>query len=245
MKEKFKMFEDNLNFVNAEQEGAVDLPDTDLGTGAVEDAQSSSEEAATPQPNGNNGQSAEDNRAFAEMRRKNEAYESANGSLIESLRQLGYQGTPEEISRQIRLEQSGMAEEEFRRHEDAFEERINNDPRVIAAQELTRKVRLEKDLQAVKEAYPECKAKSVKELGDVFLNLMRSGNVDPVDAYAAQLAHNKRQESKIPPKIGAVNTTIREENEFFSENEIRNLTSEELDDPKILEKALKSLKKLK
>lgn len=237
------MFEENENFVNAEQEGAVDLPNSQLDSSADADESSQAENVANSYPGGN-VQSAEDNHAFAQMRRKNEAFENDNKSLFESLRKLGYQGTSEEIAQQIAIEQSGMSEEEYRRQEAAIEERINTHPRVVEAEAFARNLRFEKDLQAIKEAYPDCKAESVMELGDVFLDLMKSGRIDAVDAYAAQLAHNERNTGKIPAKIGALNKSQPPEKEFYSDDELSRLTSKDLDDPIIFEKAMKSMRKL-
>ena len=238
------MFENNENFVNAEQEGVVDLQESDLESSADAEIQQPAEDVANSQPNGIK-QSLEDNHAFAEMRRKTESFQNENQRLFESLKFLGYQGTAEEIAQQIAIEQSGMSEEEYRRQEAVIEERINQHPRVVEAEAFARNLRFEKDLQAIKEAYPDCKAQHVEELGDVFLALMRSGNVDAVDAYAAQLAHDERRESKIPPKIGALNKSQLPEKDLYSNDELDRLNSSDLDDPAVFEKAMKSMQKLK
>ena len=85
-------------------------------------------------------------------------------------------------------------------------------------------------------------AESVFDLGDVFVNGMRAG-LSPEDAYAAQLNYNKRTTTPTPPKIGSVNQSYLPEKDTFSEDELNSLTKEELlKNPKLLEKAMKSLK---
>lgn len=238
------MFEEKENFVNAEQEGVVDLQETDLESSEDDKTQQMSENVANSQPSGK-AQSFEDNHAFAEMRKKNEFVQNENQRLLDSLKNLGYQGTAEEIAEQIAIEQSGMSADEYRRQEAFIEERIKNHPRVVEAEKFARNLRFEKDLQAIKESYPDCKAKSVEELGEVFLNLMRSGTVDAVDAYAAQLAHDKRKVSKIPPKIGALKNSQLPDKEYYSNDELDRLNLTDLDDPTVFEKAMKSMQKLK
>ena len=239
------MFENNdFNTVNAVQEGVVDHPEAVVEASEADGAQQPSGGVAPSQdPNGK--QSAVDNHAFAEMRKSNEALKTANNSLLDGLSKLGYKGTAEEILEQIAIEQSGMSEEEYLQEKKSLEERINRDPRVVEAERIMRESRFREDLQAIKDAYPDCDAKSVEELGDVFLNLMRSGAVSAVDAYAAQLAHNERKESKIPAKVGNLNQNTPPEKDFYTDAELDNLSSADLEDERVLLRALESLKRNK
>ena len=237
------MFENDLNTLNEVQEEVVDLlkADEELSAG---DGNNQLSEGAAPF-NQNGYQSVEDNHAFAEMRRSNEALKSENGSLIEGLSKLGYKGTAAEILEQIAMEQSGLSEEEYRNQKTDFDNRINSDSRIVEAERIIRESRFREDLQAIKEAYPDCDAKSVEELGDVFLNLMRSGTVSAVDAYAAQRAYNERKQSKIPAKVGSLNKAAPPEKDYYTDSELDNLSSADLEDERVLLRALESLKRNK
>lgn len=237
------MFDNELNTVNAVQNGAVDHSEPDTGTSAVEGTQQNSEGVANLQPVGTS-QSIEANHHFAEMRKKSELVESENGRLRDELAKLGYTGSIDEIAQRIAVEQSGMTPDDYKKQEAAFESRIQKDPRIVEAERITREATYKKDLQAIKEAYPDCKAESVQDLGDVYLNLMQSGSVNPVDAYAAQIAHNEREKAKIPAKIGAVNQTAQKtEKDFYTSEEVDRLSDEDLANPKIRAIVMKSMTK--
>lgn len=239
---------ENLNSVNAEQVEVVDSPNTDNLTSEVAGTQHTVEDVANPQEN--QIQSKEDNSKFAEMRRTKEAAErevstlkTTNKNLMDALNRLGYDGTETDILEKLNAEREGISVEEYRIREREHNERILNDPRIVEAQRVIRDRQFEKDLQAIKEVYPDVKAESVLDLGDVYLNIMKSGGTSPVDAYAAQLAADAREKAKIPPKIGAVNTTTPEEKEFYTSEEVDKLTDKDLNNPKIMERVMNSMKR--
>lgn len=238
---------ENLNSVNAGQTEVVAPSTTDNLTSAVADTQQSAGEVANPGEN--QIQSREDNSKFAEMRRGKEAAEkelstlkNTNKNLMDALNHLGYEGSETDILERLSAEREGISVDEFRTREKEHNERILNDPRIVEAQNVIRERQFEKDLQSIKEVYPDIKAESVLELGDVYLNIMKSGGASPVDAYAAQLAFNEREKAKIPPKIGAVNLAAPEEKEFYTSEEVDKLSDKDLDNPKIMEKIMKSMK---
>lgn len=238
---------DNLNSVNAGQTEVVAPSTPDETTSAVADTQQQAEEVAIPQDI--QVQTKADNSKFAEMRRSREAAEretlalkNTNKNLMDALNTLGYEGSETDIINKINAEREGISFEEYKMREEEKNKRIANDPRIVEAQKVIRERQFEKDLQAIKEVYPDVTAESVLDLGETYLNIMKSGDVSPVDAYVAQRAKESRAQSKIPPKIGAVNTTAPAEKEFYTPEEVDKLTSKDLDNPKIMEKIMKSMK---
>lgn len=239
---------DNLNSVNAGQPEVVAPAATDNSTSVVADTQQPAGDVATPQ--NNQPQSKEENSKYAEMRRGKETAEkelntlkNTNKKLMDALNSLGYEGSETDIMDKLSAERAGLSVDEYRTKEREHNERILKDPRVVEAQKVLRERQFEKDLNAIKEAYPDVTAKSVLELGDVYLNIMRTGGASPVDAYAAQLAFNEREKAKVPPEIGAVNTTTPAKKDFYTPEEVDKLTSKDLDDPDVMDIVLKSMKK--
>lgn len=240
---------------NAAPEEVVDPQN--VGNDTDEGAEgNAAEEVANPH------QSRNDNSKFAELRRAKENAEKElaeaqrrSESLFNSLRSLGYTGNSiSEIEDEINAQNAGIPVEEYRQSEAerkaAIEKAVNSDPRVLAAAEFAKNQQFAADLAAVKAAYPDVKAERIEELGEVFMRGMAAG-LTPEDAYAAQLAHNTRLDAEKkpePPKIGSVKQAYNAEAEYFSPEELERLNSTDsklLDDPKVLEKALKSMRNLK
>jgi hypothetical protein len=108
-------------------------------------------------------------------------------------------------------------------------------------QELLFASQFERDLQQLKGLFPLEKVAHISELGEEFMAL-RAAGVDNVTAYVAvQLAKNVGK----PPEAGAVSSSNSEEEGFFTSRELDHLTEKELSDPKILQKAIKSMTKWK
>ena len=53
------------------------------------------------------------------------------------------------------------------------------------------------------------------------------------------------KEATVPPKIGKVNVKTETERNYYTNKELDSLTGKDLDDPAVLDKAIKSLTKLK
>lgn len=98
----------------------------------------------------------------------------------------------------------------------------------------------EEDLGAIKALYPDLKAKTVDDLGPDFMRL-RAAGVDPVVAYGAVHSKEDLERKPVPPSTGSVKTTGTAESEFYSDDELNSLTDKQLNDPKTLEKAMRSL----
>ena len=83
-----------------------------------------------------------------------------------------------------------------------------------------------------------------RELGPRFTAMMRAG-VSPVDAYAVMKMADRATERPTPPDIGPVNGGGSQDHEYFSNEELDNLTIDQLmKNPKLLEKANRSLPKI-
>lgn len=127
--------------------------------------------------------------------------------------------------------------------EQQLRRRVLEHPLVKEAMSLLEKTRFDRDLARVREAYPELAAKSPKEVGEIYCRLMASGQVDPIVAYEAQVAANRRREP-IPENMvsakSAGGTKL-----YYSSQELDRLTEKDLKDPNIFKKAMLSLSKLR
>lgn len=86
---------------------------------------------------------------------------------------------------------------------------------------------LDRDLRAIKRAYPDEKAKSVSELGEEFLHIMASGQVDAVSAYEAVRAHRSRMEPK-PPSTGAIGGAASRKDGYYTKDEVAAMTPKQV-----------------
>lgn len=102
--------------------------------------------------------------------------------------------------------------------------------------------RMEQDLKTIQKIDPN--VKSLDELGDEYFKLIRSG-ISGETAFNAIRAKEGRTEKKEPPKIGAVNSKTAEEKDYYTNDELNALTSRDLDDPKVYERAMRSLGRLR
>lgn len=174
--------------------------------------------------------------------------------LMSELREYGFQGTPSEIARMVRAQRQGLMQNDSgaysldgQRH---LQERISALPDVQQAKRIVQMHTYEQDLNAVRAAYPEVEAKEISELGPVFVELMAAAeqggkHLDPVIAYEVQMAYNKRNQIDRPPSTGSARGDALPEKEFFSSDELDTLSARQLDDPNIMAKAMKSLRKLR
>lgn len=229
-------------------------PETPAEEGANAQAEQTPEVAAPePQVKTKPKQSAEENAAFAAMRRQLEAerkekakYQSLVESLQKGLKHQGYDGPVEDIAARINAEALGITPEEYKAQLEADEKtRADLEIMIARLEEYERRERerqLEDDLKAIKKAFPDVKASSVHELGDKFLGIMATGTVDAVTAY--RIVRESEAKPK-PPSTGSLKSSgSAADKEFFTNEELDRLTPEQLDNPKILDKALKSLARL-
>ncbi|MBE6008657.1 MAG: hypothetical protein E7235_05610 [Lachnospiraceae bacterium] len=102
--------------------------------------------------------------------------------------------------------------------------------------------RLEADLRAIRRIDPEIK--EVEDLDEEFFELIRNG-FDGVTAFMALKAKKENGKRSTPPAVGRVAKVSDAEKDYFTARELNLLSSRELDDPKVLKKALRSMVKSK
>jgi hypothetical protein len=104
---------------------------------------------------------------------------------------------------------------------------------------------MENDLREIQSIDPTIT--SLNDLPPSFISL-RFNEVSPMDAKSAFLrmrAIESQQKTPKPASTGSMTSTGKSTSEFFTSQELDNLTSKDLDDPKIMEKAMRSLERLK
>lgn len=99
------------------------------------------------------------------------------------------------------------------------------------------------DLAEIRKAYPEERAKEVGDLGQDFLRL-RAAGVGTLAAFEAARALKERRLGLRPPSTGSVKSASAPRQDYFTEGELDRLSKKELDDPKVLQKAIASLARL-
>lgn len=231
---------DELNTVTAVQEPVVAAEQTETSEApAAENTEPAQqvEEVAPPQsPEVNSQFKAMRIRAEAEAQKKyNDTIRSLyagyvnpqTGKPIETLDDLAAVRRHQELQRQA--EENGVTmEQQQKMAEYIRRDLLQNDPELRAArerlehyQQMEMEQAFERDLAAIKAAYPKEQAKSIDELGPEFLSIMASGKVSPLSAYEAILAERKRNAPA--PSMGDV-ATGGGESDFFTVEEVRAMT---------------------
>ena len=179
----------------------------------------------------------EQDAAFARMRRENQQMMKALQTYFEgdtaedlSINALAYaeQRDPDEYRQEWEKEQEyeGLKEENESLKDQLM--RMNVD-RLM--QEGLR------DIQAI-----DPDVKSLEELGESFPKFIAAG-LSSTEAYWAARAQKEKERIVAPPAIGKINET-KAERDFYTSEEIDALTDEELDDPKVWDKVMRSLSRL-
>lgn len=128
----------------------------------------------------------------------------------------------------------------------AAEEGLDGGERIIEmARRSIAEQMLKDDLTAIKSIYPDCPFDDVRNIGQVYLSIMRSGAADAVTAYEAQMAHNARN-SKTPPAMGTLGGGSLQKKEYYTVEEARRFTEADYDaDPTLFERIRRSMTKWK
>lgn len=126
--------------------------------------------------------------------------------------------------------------------EQQLRQEVLSHPLVKEAMSLIEQSRFKQDLDRVREAYPGLTAQSPKEVGEIYCRLMASGQVDPVVAYEAQAAADRRA-NPVPENMVSARSAGGE-SLYFSSGELDRLTEKDLKNPAVFRKALASLSKL-
>ena len=235
------MMEENIN-ESAEIQEVAD-PETDSLAGAEEqevaepDTAESSTEVAEEQAH----QRTEMDAAFAEMRRQNQQLEREARMMREALSTYFEGETAEELSINANAYAQQRDPDEYRKEWEKQQdyERAILENETLKEQMLELEVdrRMESALRTIQEIDPS--VKSLDELGASFVNMIAAGLSDK-EAYYATLAMNSKEKVFAPSPIGKVSDN-RIERDYYTSEEIDNLTDEELDDPQIWEKVMKSM----
>ena len=104
---------------------------------------------------------------------------------------------------------------------------------------------MDDDLKAVQAIDPT--VTSLKDLPETFLAL-RFNQAAPMsarDAFIATKAISQQTKTPKPASVGSISGSGTAESEFFTSEELDKLTPKMLDDPKIMEKAMRSMARLK
>lgn len=83
---------------------------------------------------------------------------------------------------------------------------------------------MQRDLLTVQAIDPE--VKSLKDLGETFLNLISAG-LSAEDAYYASKSKKEREHRTAPEEVGNVNTAPKEK-DFFTKQEVENMSQEQV-----------------
>lgn len=84
------------------------------------------------------------------------------------------------------------------------------------------------DLAAIKQLYPDEKAKDIRDLGDEFMAMMASGQVDAVSAYEAIRARKNRTSPK-PPSTGGLGSDGGKKPAYFTKEQVDAMSDAEID----------------
>ncbi len=123
---------------------------------------------------------------------------------------------------------------------------LTDKAQINAARQIIAEDRLREDLEQIRQAFPEVAVKDPRELGEVFVKLMATGQVDAVTAYIAQKSENERVSSLKPPSTGPVGSAYSDEKEYYSPAEASRLTKKDYEaDPKLIERVRMSMTKWK
>ncbi len=175
--------------------------------------------------------------------------------LFEAIKGLGIDAsTPQALTEKIKAEMQTITHSKQDEESKIGQKKeLSSHPEILAARHATQKAEeiirqsiLDADLQAVKQAYPDVKAKDVSELGDTYMVLMQTGKVDALTAYAAQLQVEALHKKQIPPSMGGIKSTAADtEKEYYSPEDVDRLPKNAYNNPKIMEKIRKSMPKWK
>ncbi len=182
---------------------------------------------------------------FAEMRRTNEALERANKQMREALSKYFEGETDEELSINALAYAEQRDPEEYREEYERLAEfeKMQAENEDLKEQLLNAQAErmMRDDLAVIQEIDPN--VKSLDEVGDAFIRMRLDGGLSVKEAYYACKAMELKERVLAPDAIGKVSDT-KAERDYYTSEEIDNLTDEELDDPAIWEKVMKSMNRL-
>lgn len=101
-----------------------------------------------------------------------------------------------------------------------------------------------RDFEEIRAHDPAVTARCIDDLGAEYIKL-RCAGVGNLTAYEAVKRARESGRKETPPDTGAVGRDISTEKEYYSPEEVDRLSGRELDDPKIMERVMKSMTKWK
>lgn len=84
------------------------------------------------------------------------------------------------------------------------------------------------DLAAIRKIYPDEKAKNVTELGNEFMAMMATGQVDAVSAYEAVRAKRQRTAPK-PPSTGKIQAGAAGQGAYYTREQVEAMSDEQIE----------------
>lgn len=245
-----------LNTVNDVQEPNVEAHEPASDDGATTEVMNEAEVQEPAKP----AQTAEENAAFAKIRREAEskaelkAAELAQKKIDDFYKsnyagQVNpYNGKPidseasyKEFERMHKMaqmaEKSGITVQEQQEliqnamlespeYRKATEEAQKLKEEAESMREQLNQITFQKDLEAVKKYNPKETAETVEELGLTFMKA-RAMDIDPVTAYEIAKAEKQRL-NPAPPSMGDVNAPEVGESEFYTFEQLKNLSPQEV-----------------
>ncbi len=201
-------------------------------------------------------QSKEVNAQHKANRIKAEAYDGISSGILGIARSKGLDPRDaEEAVRMLEADAKGKSYEEYMREQAVAEadlerqvkgSKLYKDLENRAAQDRAdaeayrAAERMRKDLEAIREVDPS--VESLESLGDEFQEAVR--RMDGLSAYYLIKGMQAANAAAVPPATGAVGNKS-DTDRYFTSEELDRLTSKDLDDPNVFQRALRSLQKLK
>lgn len=197
--------------------------------------------AAEQKPEERTPQSREENRHFADMRRREETFRQLMGDTINPETGKPFANSSEFMawrkSQQIQQQakQAGMTPEAFGAvREQMRQEILASDPQLQQERERLQRYEQQeaeqcfaKDLAAIKKAFPDERAKHISELGDEFMAMMASGKVSAVAAYRA-IREQRQIDHPAPKSMGDVGGSGGTDKEFYTPDEVQRMSPAEV-----------------
>ena len=182
-------------------------------------------------------QSPKENSKFKEFRVKEQKLLGELEQYQKVKEALGYgQTSLDEFAASVISAANGESVEQYKERIGAQQQAFEAEQKLKYYENLIIKHKMDSDLSEIQKL--DSSVSSLSELGDKFCDLISLG-WSAQDAYRAVKAAQNR-----PPQTGAVNVISDTESEFYSSSELDRLTPQQLDDPEVFKKALKSLKNL-
>ena len=236
--------DENIN-ESAEIQEVAEPEDEALESAETQEVAEPANESDSAESTASGKAKSDQDAAFAEMRRTNQALERANKQMREALSRYFEGETDEELSINALAYAEQRDPDEYREEYERLAEfdRVQAENEELKEQLLNAQVErmMREDLAVIREVDPE--VKSLDELGEPFIKMRLDGGLSVKEAYYACKAMELKEKVLAPDAIGKV-SDMKAERDYYTSEEIDKLTDEELDDPNIWAKVMKSMERL-